>query len=122
MSLFLISSFFPAMHTLMTTSGDLVRYISRAKKYPAYYPELSGTEEFDQKVELILGKELDHLTSSARSPFMQANKLREIIALNDEISKSCPRWYKMLIRMHNWVQYSLYRDPSDPDYCSKQSA
>jgi len=107
---------------MMTTSGDLIKLIQRLIKVNLYDIPEADCEQMTKKIEAIVGKELDHMSSSSRSPFLQESKLREVVALHSELLAAAPRDYRLLVKLHNWVQYEVYSSPDTPDYDPLRSA
>jgi hypothetical protein len=83
---------------------------------------LAAGDDVEKKIEAIVQKEVDLLKNSARSPFLQESKLREVISLHEELMVGTPMLYRVMTRLHNWVQYEVYRSPDHPDYNTKFSA
>lgn len=109
------------MHCMMTTSGDIIRLIPGLRK-AGYIVDIEGEEDLERKIEAIIEKELEHLKNSARSPFMQESKLREVISLHKELMKGSPPLYRLLAKLHNWVQYECYRSPDSDGYHPQRAA
>ena len=53
---------------MMTTSGDIIRLISRLLGADLFKLQEAHSEELRKKIEAIVGKDLDHLSPSSRSP------------------------------------------------------
>ena len=107
---------------MMTTSGDLIKLISRLIKVDLFPMEEEEQDSLKEKIEALVGKDLDHLSASSRSPFMQESKLRSVVASHNELLRCTPRDYQILLRLRNWVQAEVYRDPDDFGFDSLESA